>query len=71
MTEPAEPGVSPNQSLIKTVVAVAASFFGVRGSKAHEADMAQLKPVHVIAVGLAMAALFVLSLVLVVRLVVA
>jgi hypothetical protein len=33
--------------------------------------MAQLKPLHVIAVGLMMAAIFVLSLVLVVRMVVA
>jgi len=59
-----------NRSLFKTVLAVAASFFGVRGSKKHEADMAQLKPLHVIAVGIAMAAMFVLSLVFVVRMVV-
>jgi len=59
-----------NRTLFKTVLAVAASFFGVRGSKEHEADMAQLKPLHVIAVGIAMAAMFVLSLVFVVRMVV-
>jgi len=59
-----------NRSLFKAVLAVAASFFGVRGSKEHEADMAQLKPLHVIAVGIAMAAMFVLSLVFVVRMVV-
>ncbi|MFM7659314.1 MAG: DUF2970 domain-containing protein [Betaproteobacteria bacterium] len=59
-----------NRSLFKTVLAVAASFFGVRGSKEHEADMAQLKPLHVIAVGIAMAAMFVLSIVFVVRMVV-
>jgi len=59
-----------NRSLFKTVLAVAASFFGVRGSKEREADMAQLKPLHVIAVGIAMAAMFVLSLVFVVRMVV-
>jgi len=59
-----------NRSLFKTVLAVAASFFGVRGSKEHEADMAHLKPLHVIAVGIAMAAMFVLSLVFVVRMVV-
>jgi len=59
-----------NRSLFKTVLAVAASFFGVRGSKEHEADMVQLKPLHVIAVGIAMAAMFVLSLVFVVRMVV-
>ncbi len=59
-----------NRSLFKTVLAVAASFFGVRGSKEQETDMAQLKPLHVIAVGIAMAAMFVLSLVFVVRMVV-
>ncbi|MBM3339107.1 MAG: DUF2970 domain-containing protein [Betaproteobacteria bacterium] len=56
--------------MFKTVLEVAASFFGGRGSKEHEADMAQLKPLHVIAVGIAMAAMFVLSLVFVVRMVV-
>jgi hypothetical protein len=66
-----EPSAQAKHGLRKTVLAVAASFFGVRGSKEHEADMAQLKPLHVIAVGLMMAAIFVLSLVLVVRMVVA
>jgi len=56
---------------IKTVFAVAASFFGVRSSKQHEADIAQLKPLHVVLVGVAMAALFVLSLVLIVRMIAA
>ncbi|MBU6381847.1 MAG: DUF2970 domain-containing protein [Betaproteobacteria bacterium] len=65
-----EPSATTGQNLLKTVLAVAASFFGVRGSKAHEADMARLKPVHVIIVGLLMAALFVLSLLLIVQLVV-
>ena len=58
-----------HQSFFKTVLAVAASFFGVRGSKQHEADMAQLKPLHVVVVGIVMAALFVLSLVLIVRMI--
>ena len=66
-----EPSAQAKHGLRKTALAVAASFFGVRGSKEHEADMAQLKPLHVIAVGLMMAAIFVLSLVLVVRMVVA
>ncbi|NCU99280.1 MAG: DUF2970 domain-containing protein [Betaproteobacteria bacterium] len=39
-----EPSATTGQNLLKTVLAVAASFFGVRGSKAHEADMARLKP---------------------------
>ena len=42
-----EPSAQAKHGLRKTVLAVAASFFGVRGSKEHEADMAQLKPLHV------------------------
>jgi hypothetical protein len=56
--------------LIDTVKAVGASFFGVRGSRAHEHDMSNLNPVHVILVGIALAVAFVLTLVLVVRAVV-
>jgi hypothetical protein len=34
----------PRASLLDTVKAVAASFFGVRGGKAHERDMSHLNP---------------------------
>jgi hypothetical protein len=54
-------------SLLDTVKAVGASFFGVRGSRAHEHDMSNLNPLHVIFVGIALAAAFVLALVLIVR----
>ena len=54
-------------SLFETVKAVGASFFGVRGRRAHEQDMSRLNPVAVIAVGIALAAAFVGGLVLVVR----
>jgi hypothetical protein len=54
-------------SLLETVKAVGASFFGVRGRRAHERDAARLNPVVVIAVGLALAVAFVLVLVAVVR----
>ena len=37
----------------QTIGAVLWSFFGVRRSASHEADMAELNPVHVIAVGVA------------------
>jgi Protein of unknown function (DUF2970) len=50
--------------------AVASSFFGVRGRKAHEQDMAKLNPVVVIGVGIALAAAFVLTLITIVRMVV-
>ena len=55
-------------SLIETVRAVAASFFGVRGSRAHEQDMSRLNPLAVIGVGIALAALFVFGLLMVVKL---
>jgi Protein of unknown function (DUF2970) len=57
-------------SLIDTVKAVAASFFGVRGRKAHEADVAKLNPIVVIAVGIALTALFVLTLLTIIKMVV-
>lgn len=56
---------------LDTIKAVGWSFFGVRGRKAHERDLARLNPVYVIAAGLLLAAAFVLVLVMVVRAVVA
>ena len=56
--------------VLDTVKAVGASFFGVRGRRAHEKDAARLNPLVVIAVGLGLAVLFVVALVLVVRAVV-
>jgi hypothetical protein len=55
----------------QTVKAVAWSFVGLRRQAAWREDAQRLNPVHVIAVGLADAALFVLALLLVVRWVVA
>ena len=60
----------PRATLLQTVKAVAASFFGVRGGRAHEEDMQRLNPVAVIGVGIALAAIFVLTLILIVRAVV-
>lgn len=42
------------------------AFFGVRGRGGHERDVAQLKPVHVIAAALLGAFLFVMILILVI-----
>jgi len=60
----AEPSTSASggASLVRTVAAVGASFFGVRGRKDHETDLAHLKPVHLVLAGLMMAGLFVLTL---------
>ena len=56
--------------LLGTVKAVGASFFGVRGRGAHERDFARLDPLKVIGVGIALAIGFVLTLVMVVKMVV-
>ena len=61
---------SGRATLLETVKAVAASFFGVRGGRAHERDMSRLNPVAVIAVGVALAAAFVGTLIMIVRAVV-
>ena len=58
-------------SLLRTVRAVAWSFFGVRRSRDLERDAAELKPVHVVVVGVAVAAVFVVALVLLVNWVIA
>jgi hypothetical protein len=54
-------------TLLQTAKAVGASFFGVRGGRAHENDMARLNPVHVILMGVLMAVIFVLTLLAIVR----
>ena len=56
-----------NAGLWPTIKAVASSFFGVRGSKAHDEDMTRLNPIVVIAVGIGLAAVFVGTLLLIVR----
>jgi len=50
-------------SLWATVKAVAWSFLGVRKSSGFQDDIAQLKPYHIIAVGLVGAILLVVSLI--------
>jgi Protein of unknown function (DUF2970) len=66
-----QPTDSAKASFFQTVRAVASSFFGVRGRKAHENDLAKLNPVHVIAVGIGMAVLFVLTLIWLVKFILA
>ena len=58
-------------SLLRTLGAVVWSFFGVRKSRDLERDLAELKPVHVIVVAVAVAAVFVVALVLLVNWVIA
>jgi amino acid transporter len=54
-------------SLLRTVSAVAWSFFGVRRGSGLAEDVEKINPVHLVIVGLACAALFVVSLIALVR----
>ena len=58
-------------SLLQTIQAVAWSFFGVRRSADYAQDVAKLNPVHVIIAGILGAAIFVVTLVMLVSWVVA
>jgi len=55
--------VSRRASPLRTLKAVAWSFFGVRKSSEHERDVEQLNPLHVIVAGIVAAAVFVGALV--------
>lgn len=66
VTEPEIKAASP----LQVAKAVFWSFFGVRRRTEHEKDLAQIKPVQVIIAGLIGAAIFVSSLVLLVRFVI-
>ena len=58
-------------SFAATVKAVMWSFFGVRKKSAYEEDTQKLNPVHVIVAGIIAAVLFVLTLLMLVKWVVA
>ena len=63
--------VQRNMSFGATVRAVLWSFFGVRKKSDYDEDVQNLNPVHVIVAGIIAAALFVLSLLMIVKWVVA
>ena len=50
-------------SLVRTLLAVVWSFFGVRKGKDLERDMSELNPVHLVVAGVVVAALFVAALI--------
>jgi hypothetical protein len=50
-------------SLVSTVKAVLWGFLGVRRNADYQKDIASLNPIHIIAVGVGMALLFVLGLI--------
>ena len=58
-------------SLTRTVRAVGWSFFGVRKGADLDRDVTELNPLHVVVVGVALAAAFVVALVLIVNWVIA
>jgi len=57
-------------TLRETAGAVFWSFFGVRKRADHEADIARLNPVHVIVMGILGAAIFIATLLIIVKFVV-
>lgn len=57
-------------TFLGTFKAIGWAFFGVRGGKGYEKDLARLNPLHVITVGLLLGVLFVTTLVVIVKLVV-
>ncbi|HSQ10058.1 MAG TPA: DUF2970 domain-containing protein [Burkholderiaceae bacterium] len=59
-----------NAGLLQTLRAVLWSFFGVRKRSGYEQDASQLNPVVVIIAGVIAAAIFVLTLLVIVRIVV-
>ena len=63
--------VARRGSWLRTLRAVAWSFFGIRKGSEYEKDVNQLKPGQVIVAGLVAAALFVVAIVVLVRWVVA
>lgn len=58
---------SDRGSLWQTVQAVVWAFFGVRRSIDHQRDVERVKPLHVVLVGVAAAAVLVVGIVLLVR----
>ncbi len=54
-------------SFVQTFKAVAWSFFGVRKASEYEKDITQLNPLHVIVAGIVAGAVFVLTLVMLVK----
>ena len=61
------PATKRKGSFVRTMKAVAWSFFGVRKGVDYEKDVNQLNPVHVVIAGVIGAALFVIVLLLVVN----
>ena len=70
MPSPAPNDSPPKATLLQVIGAVFWSFFGVRKGDAMRKDGVTVKPHQVILVGIALAAIFVVTLILVVRLII-
>jgi len=64
---PGEP--SKRTSPLQAVAAVLSAFIGIRKSSARDRDLATVKPLHVVIAGVVAAAIFVIAIVTVVRLI--
>lgn len=64
------PGGERKATVAQVAKAVLSSFLGIRRRAEHEADLARLTPVQVIVAGIIGAAIFVTTLILVVRFVI-
>ena len=67
---PDEPAQNAQASLLEVVGAVFSSFLGIRKGKAMQKDAVSIKPHQVVLVGIALAAVFVVSLLLLVRVII-
>ncbi len=56
-------------SLLRAISAVLGAFIGIRKSADRDKDLAQLRPIHVILTGIIAAVVFVLTIVMLVRLI--
>ena len=63
--------MSTKTSLMRSVVAVAWSFLGIRKSSEFQQDIEKISPLHILGVGLVAGLLFVVGLIVLVNLVVA
>jgi hypothetical protein len=61
------PGKPKSASLLQVISAVSWSFFGIRKREAMSRDVVNIKPQHVIIVGIVLAAIMVLALIALVR----
>jgi len=69
-SEQRDPGARKPASLLQVASAVFWSFFGVRKGRHMLQDMESIKPLHVVIVGVVAGAIFVLTLLVIVRIVI-